>query len=85
MPPNDPPWRFPVRGIPDGWRDVRDEPDDHAALRTHAEATERRQTRRAEIMGLVWRQDLAGMADASGLMQRSAGREPEHCSRPAEC
>ena len=31
----------------------------------------------------VWRQDLTGTADASGLMQRSAGREPEHCSRPA--
>jgi hypothetical protein len=28
-------------------------------------------------------QEPTGMADASVLLQRSAGREPEHCSRPA--
>ena len=32
---NGTPDRFPVRGILGGWRDVWDEPDDHAELRAH--------------------------------------------------
>jgi hypothetical protein len=74
----DPPW--PVRGVPCGWRDVWDGPDDHAELRARAEAVERRQTRLAETLGVAWRQELTGMADASSLVQRPAGHEPEHCT-----
>jgi hypothetical protein len=83
MPRNDPPLTFPVRGVPGAWRDWWDEPDDSAKLRARAEAAERRQMAKAEVLGVVWRQELAGTADASGRVQRSAGREPEHCSRPA--
>ena len=82
MPKNDPAPSFPVRGVPGGWRDVWDDPDDSAELRARAEATERRQLARAERLGVAWRQELAGTPDASVLMQRSAGREPEHCVRP---
>ena len=43
---------FPVRGVLGGWRDPWDDPDDHAALRAEVEATERRQMRRAEVLGV---------------------------------
>jgi hypothetical protein len=74
---------FPVRGTSGGWRDWWDDPDDSAELRARVEATERQQTQRAEVLGVAWRQELAGTPDASLLMQRSAGHEPEHCLRPA--
>jgi hypothetical protein len=67
-----------------GWRDPWDDPDDSAELRTQAEAAERRQLARAERLGAVWRQERAGTPDASMLVQRSAGRELERSSRPAE-
>jgi hypothetical protein len=51
MPKNDPAPSFPVRGTPGGWRDCWDDPDDHAPLRLQAEATERRQLRRVEVLG----------------------------------
>jgi hypothetical protein len=38
MPRNDPPLRFPVRGVPGGWRDWWDDPDDSAEFRARAEA-----------------------------------------------
>ena len=70
-------------GLGGGWRDVWDGPDDHAQLQACAEATERLQTQQAEILGVVWRRELAGTADALAMGQRSAGRVPKHCSRPA--
>jgi hypothetical protein len=66
---------------PTGCCDHWDDPNDHAELRAQAAAAERRQTARAERLGVAWRQELAGTPDASVLVQRSAGREPEHCSR----
>ena len=74
---------FPLRGVLGGWRDPWDSPHDHAQLRANAEVIERRQLAQAERLGMVWRQELTGTADACGLAQRSAGREPEHCLRPA--
>jgi hypothetical protein len=71
-------------GTPAGWRDWWDDPDDSAELRATVEATERQQGRLVELLGAAWRQEVAGTPDASVLMQRSAGREPEHCLRPAE-
>ena len=63
MPANDPPLSFPVRGVPRSWRDWWDDPDDHPALRAMGEATERRQTMRAEFLGIVKQGKLrAGLA-----------------------
>ena len=53
---------FPVRGTPGGYRDWWDGPDDHAELRARAEATERRQLKRAEILGAAWRAQIAAEA-----------------------
>jgi len=53
VPANDRPLSFPVRGVPRSWRDWWDDPDDHPALRAMGEATERRQTMRAEFLGIV--------------------------------
>jgi hypothetical protein len=64
-------------------RDPGPRPDDHVALWVRVEASERRRLARAERLGVVWRQERASTADASVLVQRSVGREPEHCSRPA--
>ena len=58
MPANDPPLRFPVRGVAGGWRDCWDDPDDSAELRTRGEATERRQRMRAEVLGVVWQHEI---------------------------
>jgi hypothetical protein len=49
---------FPTRGVPGGWRDVWDDPDDSAELRAHAEAIERRQTHRAEVLGALWQGEI---------------------------
>jgi hypothetical protein len=65
-----------VRGVLGDWRDPWDEPDDHAQLHANAEAIERQHLARAKRLGAVWRQELAGTPNASGLVQRSAGREP---------
>jgi hypothetical protein len=46
---------FPIRGIPGGWRDPWDEPDDHAELRAQAERAERRLGWEAECEGQRWR------------------------------
>jgi hypothetical protein len=50
---------FPIRGVAGGWRDLWGDPDDHAELRVKAEATERRQLRRAAVLGAVWRAQIA--------------------------
>jgi hypothetical protein len=63
---------FPTRGVAGGWRDVWVDADNLAELRA-----------RAERPGVAWRQELASTPDASVLVQRSAGRKPEHCSRRA--
>ena len=83
MPKNDPALSFPVRGVPGGWRKPWDDPDDSAQLRARAKASERRQLQCAQVLGALWQQELAGTPDASATVQRSAGRELEHCSRPA--
>jgi hypothetical protein len=41
-PKNDPPLTFPVRGVPGGYRDIWDDPNDGAQLRARAEATDQR-------------------------------------------
>jgi hypothetical protein len=58
MPKNDPALSFPVRGVAGGWRDCWDDPDDSAELRAHAEASERRQLRLAEVLGAVWQGEI---------------------------
>ena len=45
-------------GVLDGWRDPWDGPDDSAALRAQAEAAERRQMARAEVVGQRWQGEL---------------------------
>jgi hypothetical protein len=42
-----------------------------------AETAERRQRARAEDLGVVWRQELAGTPDASPIGQRSVGCPPQ--------
>jgi hypothetical protein len=54
VPANDPSLELPVRGVPGGWRDRWDDPDDGAALRAQAEAAERRPLRLTEVLGAVW-------------------------------
>jgi hypothetical protein len=49
---------FPVRGVPGGWRDWWDDPDDGAELRARAETAECRQTMRAEVLGAVWQGEI---------------------------
>ena len=46
-------------GVPGGWRDWWDDPDDSAQLRAKAEASERRQLRRAAVLGVVWQGEIA--------------------------
>jgi hypothetical protein len=84
VPKNDPALSVPVRGVPGDWRDCWDDPDDHVELRASAEVAERRQTARAEGLGVVWRQELAGMADALWIVQRSVGRGRSDPVIPAE-
>jgi hypothetical protein len=50
---------LPTRGVAAGWRDVWDDPDDHAELRARAEAIERRQMARVEIIGRRWQRQIA--------------------------
>jgi pimeloyl-ACP methyl ester carboxylesterase len=49
---------FPTRGVPGGWHNAWDGPDDHAQLRALAEAAEHRQTMRAALLGAVWRDEI---------------------------
>jgi hypothetical protein len=49
---------FPTRGVPGGWRDWWDEPDDHAQFRAQAEACERRQLARVEVLSVAWRGEV---------------------------
>src|SRR6187200_1976774 len=51
---------FPTRGVPGGWRDLWDDPDDSAELRARGETTERRQDREAARLGVVWQGEIAG-------------------------
>jgi hypothetical protein len=63
-----------VLGVPGGWRDPWDEPDDHAELRARAEAIKRRQMQRAELLGVVWRAQIA----AEQTRQRRGGVGYQH-------
>jgi hypothetical protein len=74
MPRNHPAPSFLVRGVPGGWRDCWDDPADSAALRAHAEASERRQRQLAELLGAVWRAHIAAETPA---------RAPQRLHRPA--
>jgi hypothetical protein len=69
VPRNDPALSFPVRGVPGGWRDCWDDPDDHAQLRARAETAERRQTRRAALLGAAWRAQIAAETPAHAPQQ----------------
>lgn len=71
---NAPPLEFPIRGIPGGHRDWWDDSDDHAELRARGEATEHRQMRLAEVLGVAWR---AQIADETPV------RSPQQQNRPA--
>jgi hypothetical protein len=68
---------FPVRGVPGGWRDLWDEPNDHAELRAKAEATERRQDARAKRLGAVWQQEIC---DKRRLLGAGGAGLPESVS-----
>jgi hypothetical protein len=50
---------FPVRGVPGGWRDCWDDPDDHAELRARVEASEAHLLARVAITGRRWQQEIA--------------------------
>jgi hypothetical protein len=49
---------FPVRGVPGGWRDWWDEPDDCAELQAKAEVIERRFAVTAERLGQIWQTEI---------------------------
>jgi hypothetical protein len=49
---------FPTRGVPGGWRDWWDDPDDHAQLRTRAETAERRLEATAARIGRRWQREI---------------------------
>jgi hypothetical protein len=49
---------FPVRGVPGGWRDVWDEPDDSAELRACAEEAECRLMTRVAVTGWRWQREI---------------------------
>jgi hypothetical protein len=57
-----------VRGIPGGWRDRWDDPDDSAELRDRGEAIERRQTRLAEVLGVAWRRAIERERDGAARL-----------------
>jgi hypothetical protein len=65
---------FPVRGVPGGWRDCWDDPDDSAQLRAQAERQERRQIARVEVLGVAWRAQIAAETPAHA---------PQRPNRPA--
>lgn len=46
---------FPVRGVSGGWRDVWDDPNDHAQLRAEAGAVEENRVARAPWLGALLR------------------------------
>ena len=57
---------FPTRGVAGGWRDCWDDDDDSARLRAQAEAAERWQMRRAEILGVVWQGEIRAQRQERG-------------------
>lgn len=57
---------FPIRGVPGGWRDWWDDPDDSAQLRAQAEADERRQVATAVRIGQRWQREVARESPATG-------------------
>jgi hypothetical protein len=59
MPRLDPPLSFPVRGVPGGWRDIWDDPDDHEELRICAGTIERLSLSRATNLGRDWQAEIA--------------------------
>jgi hypothetical protein len=64
---------FPTRGVPGGWRDRWDDPDDSAELRAQAEAAGDRLATRALWIGLTLRQEL-GSERQGILMSRVSYR-----------
>jgi hypothetical protein len=48
----------PRRGVPGGWRDWWDEPDDCAELQAKAEVIERRFAVTAERLGQIWQTEI---------------------------
>jgi hypothetical protein len=55
---------FPTRGVSGGWRDVWDEPDDHAELQAQAVAAERRLEALATRIGWRWQREIAAETPA---------------------
>jgi predicted RNA-binding Zn ribbon-like protein len=49
---------LPVRGVPGGWRDWWDDPDDTAELSARAEVLERRHLARAAVLGRRWQREI---------------------------
>ena len=47
------------RGVPGGWRDSWDEPDDSAEIRARMDAADRRLMVRAEVLGRHWQREVA--------------------------
>jgi len=76
VPRNDLPLVRPICGVPGGWRDVWDEPDDCAELRARVDASERRQERRAEVLGAVWQGEI-DQESAGSRTPGSVGRGRE--------
>jgi hypothetical protein len=65
---------FPIRGVAGGWRDVWEEPEDHAQLWARAKAAERRQVHRAEVLGGAWR---------AQIVAETSARAPQRANGPA--
>jgi hypothetical protein len=66
----------PVRGVPGGWRDWWDDPDDSAELRAIGEAAERRLEARVATMAPAWQQEIVAerrRADRARSRRRRAG------------
>jgi hypothetical protein len=68
---------FPVRGVPGGWRDVWDDPDDAAALRSRVEAAEAHLLARVAITG-------RGVATGSHIVVRDGEGAVPHDRPPPD-
>ena len=57
---------FPVRGVPGGWRDCWNDPDDSADLRACGEAIEHLTLARALWLGALLRQEIEQKSSDAG-------------------
>ena len=72
MPKNDPPPMLPTRGMPGGWHDPWDSPDDVPAIRDQIETAHQRIMTAAKREGRRWRKEMAAQGRLPPRGPRSA-------------